>query len=293
MRTENLNAGSSPGEGSQAGLFAQPAAGTEANDYHAAPEEEAESRTEYAEEAVEPAAAASDTAAHEAPSAAAEDGHEGDAAGEATAAAQLAVDARAGSGHHAAAGPQPAAPLSPTTRILPDEDEPYVFNDCTVTINIQLLPDDGDADGREVIIAVSSHIEGPLVELTRLRLLGELPPPVAELVRLHEGRLPALGEARAEQRQRETTAKASGAKSKTTVRGSNGKATTGAKSSSASGAGATPTGPVTPVTGEQTALFDLMTGHRPKADEGSAGGEGTAAEEADASAETPAAAGGE
>lgn len=292
MSTENLKAGSSPGEGGQAGLFAQPAAGTEANDHHAAPEEEtAEPQDKRAEEEA-PAAAAVSAAAHEAPSAAAKDGH-GDAAEGATAAAQLAVDARAGGGHNTAAAPQLAAPLSPTTRILPDEDEPYIFNDCTVTINIQLLPDDGDADGREVIIAVSSHIEGPLVELTRLRLLGALPPPVAELVKLHEGRLPALGEARAEQRQRETTAKASGAKSKTTVRGSNGKSATGAKSSSASGAGTTPSGSVTPVTGEQTALFDLMTGHRPKSDESSAGGESTATEEADASAATPAASGGE
>ena len=222
-----------------------------------------------------------------------EAGHDDDAVEGATAAAQSAVDARASGTQQPAttAASHSSPPLSPTTRILPDEDEPYVFNDCTVTINIQLLPDDGDADGREVIIAVSSHIEGPLVELTRLRLLGELPPPIAELVMLHEGRLLALGEARAEQRQRETTAKASGAKSKTTVRGSNGKATTGAKSCTASGA--TPSGPVTPVTGEQTALFDLMTGHRPKSDEDSAGGESTAAEEADASAETPAASGGE
>lgn len=220
-----------------------------------------------------------------------EAGQDGDAADGATAAAQIAVDAPASGTPHTAAASQAAAPLSPTTRILPDEDEPYVFNDCTVTINIQLLPDDGDAEGREVIIAVSSHIEGPLVELTRLRLLGALPPPVAELVKLHEGRLPALGEARAEQRQRETTAKASGAKSKTTVRGSNGKAATGAKSSPASGAGATPSGPVTPVTGEQTALFDLMTGHRPKSDEDSAGGE-SPAKKVDASAQTPAASGG-
>lgn len=222
-----------------------------------------------------------------------EAGHEGDAVEVATAAAQIAVDAPASGTPHPAPAPHSSAPLSPTTRILPDEDEPYVFNDCTVTINIQLLPDDGDADGREVIIAVSSHIEGPLVELTRLRLLGELPPPVAELVKLHEGRLPALGEARAEQRQRETTAKASGAKSKTTVRGSNGKAATGAKSTSASGASATPSGPVTPVHGEQTALFDLMTGHRPKTDEGAAAGEESAAGETVATEQTPAASGGE
>ena len=266
MNTQKEPAGDAGGPGS---LFAAASAATEE---HAPDESEVEARDEAGED---------------------EAGDEGDAAEVAAAAAQIAVDAPA-SGKPQPVGPShSAAPLSPTTRILPDEDEPYVFNDCTVTINIQLLPDDGDEDGREVIIAVSSHIEGPLVELTRLRLLGELPPAVAELVKLHEGRLPALGEARAEQRQRETTAKASGAKSKTTVRGSNGKATTGAKSTSASGAGATPSGPVTPVTGEQTALFDLMTGHRPKSDEGAAGGESTAAAEADASAETPAASGGE
>ena len=210
----------------------------------------------------------------------------------AAAAAQIAVEARASGTEHPAPAPPPPAPLSPATRILPDEDEPYVFKDCTVNINIQLLPDDGDADGREVIIAVSSHIEGPLVELTRLRLLGELPPPVAELVKLHEGRLPALGEARAEQRQRETTAKASGAKSKTTVRGSNGKAT-GAKSTSASGGSAAPSGPVTPVTGEQTALFDLMTGHRPKEDEGAGTAKESSADKTGAPTQTPVASGGE
>lgn len=277
MQTQKEPADGAGGSGS---LFA---AVTQAGHAPAEPEAEAHDGAEVDETDLGRAASAQDEA-----------DEDGDAADGATAAAQIAVDARAGGTRQPAANaaPHSSAPLSPTTRILPDEDEPYVFNDCTVTINIQLLPDDGDGDGREVIIAVSSHIEGPLVELTRLRLLGELPPPVAELVRLHEGRLPALGEARAEQRQRETTAKASGAKSKTTVRGSNGKAATGDKSSSASAANATPSGPVTPVRGEQTALFDLMTGHRPKSDEDSAGG-GSPAKKADASAQTPAASGGE
>ncbi|HEU4595868.1 MAG TPA: hypothetical protein VFS10_12060, partial [Pyrinomonadaceae bacterium] len=216
MQTQKEPADGAGGSGS---LFA---AGAQEGHAPAQPEAEAHDGAEVDETDLGRAASAQDEA-----------DEDGDAADGATAAAQIAVDARASGTQHPAAASHSSAPLSPTTRILPDEDEPYVFNDCTVTINIQLLPDDGDADGREVIIAVSSHIEGPLVELTRLRLLGELPPPVAELVKLHEGRLPALGEARAEQRQRETTAKASGAKSKTTVRGSNGKATTGAKSSTA------------------------------------------------------------
>ncbi|MFL6284457.1 MAG: hypothetical protein ACJ74Q_15035 [Pyrinomonadaceae bacterium] len=189
---------------------------------------------------------------------------DGDAAEVATAAAQIAVDAPAGGGSQpgAASASHSSVPFSPTSRILPDEDEPYVFADCTVNINIQLLPDDGDAEGREVIIAVSSHIEGPLVELTRLHLLGVLPPPVAELLSLHEQRLPALGEARAEQRQRESTAKTSGAKSKTTVRGANSKPAAASKPAASAGASGT----------SQSSLFDLNTGHRPKAAETPAAG---------------------
>lgn len=296
MSTENLNAGSSPGERGQAGLFAQPAAGTEANDHHAAPDEEAaRPKAEHAEEAEAPAAAGAAT--HEVPSAAAEDGHDGDAAEGAAAAAQSAVDARAGGGHNTAEAPQPAAPLSPKTRILPDEDEPYSYPDCTVNINIQLLPDDGDGEGREVIVAVSSHIEGPLVELTRLNLLGPLPPLLAQLLKQHEERLPTLGAARDEQRQRTTSRAATPAKSKTTVRGVNGKATASKTAAAGSTGGATPSGPVAPVRGEQTALFDLMTGRRPKAEDdgdgnGNAKAEGAGVEAPDAE-QAPPASGGE
>ena len=161
----------------------------------------------------------------------------------------------------AASPSQTAAPLSPKTRILPDEDEPYVFKDCTINIQIQLLPDDGDAEGREVIIAVSSHIEGPLVELTRLALLGELPPPLVDLLKLHEDRLPALAEAREAQRQRES-ARTTTARSKTTVRGTNGK----------TGAAAAKPASSPSNTNTQSSLFDLNTGHRPKAAETPAAG---------------------
>jgi hypothetical protein len=161
----------------------------------------------------------------------------------------------------AASPSQTAAPLPPKTRILPDEDEPYVFKDCTINIQIQLLPDDGDAEGREVIVAVSSHIEGPLVELTRLTLLGELPPPLVELLKQHEDRLPALAEAREAQRQRES-ARTTTARSKTTVRGANGKSSTSAK----------PVAGGSSSTNTQSSLFDLNTGHRPKAAESPAAG---------------------
>ena len=80
-----------------------------------------------------------------------------------------------------------------------------------------------------------------------------------ELLKKHEERLPALGAARAEQRQRETT-RSTPARSKTTVRGSNGKTTAGKTSSGAApDSSPTPAGPVAPILGEQTSLFDLKT----------------------------------
>lgn len=256
MKTQKHEAAGQGGPGS---LFdAEAPAGEEHVTAKAEAGDEGPASDEEEETDLGPAAAGEEAAEDEGES---ED--DDDVAAGAIAAAQIAVDAPAGGGGQAAAVSRPSTPLPPSSRVLSDEDEPYVFKDCTVTICIQLLPDDGDADGREVIIGVSSHIEGPLLELTRLRLLGQLPPPVAELVRLHEERLPGLGEARAEQRQRETTAKSS-ARSKTTVRGANGKASASTSKPGSAAAAAPPT--------TQSVLFDLNTGHRPKAADTTAAG---------------------
>ena len=115
-----------------------------------------------------------------------------------------------------------------------------------------------------------------------------MPPLLLELLKSHEERLPALGAARAEQRQRETT-RGTPAGSKTTVRGHNGKTPSANRTSSAAGSGGGPvtSEPVAPILGEQTSLFDLKTGRRHKADAGGAQDK-PAAEPA---AETPAAGG--
>ncbi len=161
------------------------------------------------------------------------------------------------------APPSPAAEAAPAatqatprTAILPDEDEPYLFRDCTVTVTMQLLPDDGHEDGREVILCVSSHIEGPLIEITRLNKVGPFSPLVNALLKQHEERLPTLGEERARQRELESS-KASSSRSKTTVRPGASRTSTGARPGASSGkAGGAPSG-------EQTSLFSISTGRRP------------------------------
>jgi hypothetical protein len=62
------------------------------------------------------------------------------------------------------------------------EKQPYDFDHCTVQVAIQLLPDDGDANGRMVVVGVRSHLDAPILRVTRLNELGALPPLVTVLL---------------------------------------------------------------------------------------------------------------
>ncbi len=75
------------------------------------------------------------------------------------------------------------------------EKQPYDFDHCTVQIAIQLLPDDGDANGRMVVVGVRSHLDTPILRLVRLSELGPLPPLVNELLDALKTELPARGQA--------------------------------------------------------------------------------------------------
>lgn len=68
--------------------------------------------------------------------------------------------------------------------LTPDskETEPYVFEKCTVKLTITFLPDDNSPLGREVILTASSHGDFPANKILRLQELGELPPPVTDLL---------------------------------------------------------------------------------------------------------------
>lgn len=62
------------------------------------------------------------------------------------------------------------------------QEEPYIFEKCTVELHLTFKPDDGHPDGRIVIISASSHGDFPVSERIRESSLGELPPPLKELL---------------------------------------------------------------------------------------------------------------
>lgn len=62
------------------------------------------------------------------------------------------------------------------------QEEPYIFEKCTVELHLTFKPDDGHPDGRIVIISASSHGDFPVSERIRESTLGELPPPLKELL---------------------------------------------------------------------------------------------------------------
>ena len=138
------------------------------------------------------------------------------------------------------------------------EKQPYNFDRCTVQIAIQLLPDDGDAHGRCVILGVRSHLDAPILRCIRWNELGTLPPLVSTLLDELRSELPAreqaartaLENAKQEKEQRRAEAaktqaqrRAERGRSKTTAQKS-AKATNTAPA--ASGNGSTCSAPTTP-----------------------------------------------
>jgi len=75
------------------------------------------------------------------------------------------------------------------------EKQPYDFDHCTVQIAIQILPGDGDANERMVVVGVRSHLDSPLLRLVLLNELGTLPPIVNALLDELKTELPAREQA--------------------------------------------------------------------------------------------------
>jgi hypothetical protein len=133
----------------------------------------------------------------------------------------------------------PSSSATPSVQSKDDADvddrceiakQPYDFDHCTVQIAIQLLPDDGDANGRMVVVGVRSHLDTPILRLVRLNELGSLPPPVNELLDALKAELPAREQAAREAFEKKKAEKANRkavvTASKTTTRGKKNKAAT-------------------------------------------------------------------
>jgi hypothetical protein len=98
----------------------------------------------------------------------------------------------------------PSSSATPPTQSTADADaddrchiekQPYDFDHCTVQIAIQLLPHDGDASGRMVVVGVRSHLDTPILRLVRLNELGPLPQLANELLDALKAELPAREQA--------------------------------------------------------------------------------------------------
>ncbi|CAG0941140.1 hypothetical protein ANRL1_00402 [Anaerolineae bacterium] len=75
------------------------------------------------------------------------------------------------------------------------QKQPYAFDHCTIQIAIQLLPNDGDPNGRQVVVGVRSHLDAPILRLVRWHEIGALPPLVDELLNALKAELPAREQA--------------------------------------------------------------------------------------------------
>lgn len=80
-----------------------------------------------------------------------------------------------------------------------ERDHPS-FNKSTISVFLQLLPDDGHADGRLAILAVRSHNLTADTKMLRTHALGPLPNQLATMLTEWEYQLPNRLQARTEQR---------------------------------------------------------------------------------------------
>jgi hypothetical protein len=75
--------------------------------------------------------------------------------------------------------------------LSPVEREPYEFDQCTLSISLQLLPTDGDPGGRRVLIGVRNHLDQPIIKAMRESELGPLPSAIAALLEQLRADLPS------------------------------------------------------------------------------------------------------
>jgi cell division septation protein DedD len=124
----------------------------------------------------------------------------------------------AASGTASAATSQPA-PQKPVNVV---EEDVYEFDKCLITVAMGLMPDDGDLNGRLVMLGVRNHQDEPILSTCRLNDLMPLPDPIQQLIEQLKEQLPARSEKaaakKAKAKEDEEKRKATGNKTKTPVK---------------------------------------------------------------------------
>jgi hypothetical protein len=124
----------------------------------------------------------------------------------------------AASGTASTATSQPA-PQKPVNVV---EEDVYEFDKCLITVAMGFLPDDGDPNGRLVMLGVRNHQDEPILSTCRLNNLMPLPDPIQQLIEQLKEQLPARSEKaatkKAKAKEDEEKRKAVGNKTKTPVK---------------------------------------------------------------------------
>jgi cell division septation protein DedD len=96
----------------------------------------------------------------------------------------------AASGTASTATSQPA-PQKPVNVV---EEDAYEFDKCLITVAMGFMPDDGDPNGRLVMLGVRNHQDEPILSTCRLNDLMPLPDPIQQLLEQLKDQLPARSE---------------------------------------------------------------------------------------------------
>lgn len=117
------------------------------------------------------------------------------------------------------AGTSQPVPQKPVNVV---EEDVYEFDKCLITVAMGLMPDDGDPNGRLVMLGVRNHQDEPILSTCQLNDLLPLPDPIQQLLEQLKEQLPARSEKaagkKAKAKQDEKKRKAAGNKIKTPVK---------------------------------------------------------------------------
>jgi hypothetical protein len=102
------------------------------------------------------------------------------------------------------------------------EEDVYEFGKCLITVAMGFMPDNGDPNGRLVMLGVRNHLDEPIFSTCRLNYLMPLPDPIQQLIEQLKEQLPARSEKaagkKAKAKEEEEKRKAIGNKIKTPVK---------------------------------------------------------------------------
>ena len=103
------------------------------------------------------------------------------------------------SGDAASAGEEDkkAEPSRPVNVV---EEDPYNFDKCLISIAMALMPDDGNPDGRRVMLGVRNHQDQPILATCRLNDLMPFPDQIQTLLERLKEDLPARSARAAEKK---------------------------------------------------------------------------------------------